>query len=171
MKVGFYRDSTFLETTAWIGDQCKLGVVAVTPLNYLHFEHKDYSFLEAIPAGVVFGWNYLKMYIRQFRLVFSKEGAQSLGGFGAIGQMFPKVWDWAYFWQMTGILSIILAFMNFLPIPALDGGYLLFLLVEMITRKQPSDKFLENANKVGWFLLIALLIFANGNDLLKWLFI
>ncbi|MBO7501912.1 MAG: RIP metalloprotease RseP [Paludibacteraceae bacterium] len=171
VKVGFYRDSTFLETTAWIGDQCKLGVVAVTPLNYLHFEHKDYSFLEAIPAGVVFGWNYLKMYIRQFRLVFSKEGAQSLGGFGAIGQMFPKVWDWSYFWQMTGILSIILAFMNFLPIPALDGGYLLFLLVEMITRKQPSDKFLENANKVGWFLLIALLIFANGNDLLKWLFI
>ena len=110
------------------------------------------------------------MYVKQFRLVFTKEGAQSVGGFGAIGSMFPAVWSWYAFWHMTAFLSIILAFMNFLPIPALDGGYILFLLVEMITRRKPSDKFLEKANEIGFWVLIALLILANGNDLLKLFF-
>lgn len=169
--IGYYHDTAYVETEVFLGDQCKLGVMPKSLLNYFAIDHKDYSLWEALPAGVVYGWDYLKMYVQQFRLVFSKEGAQSLGGFGAIGQMFPDLWNWAYFWQMTAILSLILAFMNFLPIPALDGGYLLFLLVEMITGKQPSDKFLENANKVGWVILLALLILANGNDLLKWLFI
>ena len=99
--------------------------------------------------------------------MFSKEGVQSLGGFAAIGNMFPKTWDWFSFWHITAILSLILAFMNFLPIPALDGGYILFLLVEMITGKQPSDKFLEIANTIGWWLLLALLILANGNDIFR----
>ena len=110
------------------------------------------------------------MYVKQFRLVFTKEGAQSLGGFGAIGGMFPSFWSWYAFWHMTAFLSIILAFMNFLPIPALDGGYILFLLVEMITRRKPSDKFLEKANEVGFWILIALLVLANGNDILKLFF-
>lgn len=169
--VGYFRDSTYVETEIFLGDQCKLGVIGVSPLHYFHIEHKDYSFAEAMVGGVVYGWDYLKMYVKQFRLVFSKEGAQSLGGFGAIGQMFPGFWNWATFWHMTAILSLILAFMNFLPIPALDGGYLLFLIFEMLTGKQPGAKFLENANKVGWIILLALLILANGNDLLKWLFI
>ncbi len=170
VEISFSREGQPMTAIVFLGDQCKLGVVAKSKLSYYEVEHKDYGFWESIPAGIRFGWDYLKMYVKQFRLVFSKEGAQSLGGFGAIGQMFPKMWDWVAFWEMTGILSLILAFMNFLPIPALDGGYLLFLLVEMITRKQPSDKFLEKANTVGWVLLMGLLILANGNDLIKWLF-
>ena len=119
---------------------------------------------------MVYGWDMLKNYVKQFRLVFTKEGAQSLGGFGAIGGMFPSVWNWYLFWYMTAFLSLILAFMNFLPIPALDGGYILFLLVEILTGRQPSDKFLEKANNAGFILLIILLIYANGNDILKLFF-
>lgn len=132
--------------------------------------HRDYTLLESIPAGWKLGWSFLESYVKQFRLVFTKEGAQSVGGFGAIGSMFPDAWNWAAFWQMTAILSIILAFMNFLPIPALDGGYILFLLYEIVTRRKPSDTFLERANEVGFWLLMALLIFANGNDILKLFF-
>ena len=112
----------------------------------------------------------LTTYVRQFRLVFSKEGVQSLGGFGAIGSMFPSAWNWYWFWYMTAYLSLILAFMNFLPIPALDGGYILFLLFEIFTGRQPSDKFLERANTAGFVLLLLLLVFANGNDLFKYFF-
>ena len=170
ITITYYRGGEEMTTKTFLGDQCRLGVYSRGPLSYFKLEHRDYTLLEAIPAGIQYGWNILTMYVKQFRLVFSKEGAQSLGGFGAIGQMFPKMWDWAVFWNMTAFLSIILAFMNFLPIPGLDGGYILFLLYEIITGKQPSDKFLENANKVGWVILIALLLFANGNDLVKWLF-
>ena len=170
IRITYYRDGEEQTAYAFIGDQCRLGVYERGPLAYFKLEHRDYTFWEAIPAGIVYGWNYLKMYVKQFRLVFSKEGAQSLGGFGAIGQMFPKYWDWATFWNMTAILSLILAFMNFLPIPGLDGGYILFLLFEIVTGKKPGDKFLERANTVGWVILIALLLLANGNDLIKWLF-
>ena len=135
--------------------------------QYFATEHTSYSFLQSIPAGIKYGWGILVTYVKQFRLVFTKEGAQSVGGFGAIGSMFPSYWSWYVFWHMTAFLSLILAFMNFLPIPALDGGYVLFLLYEMITRRKPSDKFLEVANNIGFWLLIALLIFANGNDILK----
>ncbi|MBQ0118402.1 MAG: site-2 protease family protein [Bacteroidales bacterium] len=167
IAVTFFRGDTCLTTMAFIGDQGRLGVMAKSKYWFVMLEHKDYTFLESIPAGIEYGLDFLASYIKQFRLVFSKEGAQSLGGFGAIGSMFPKLWSWYTFWHMTAILSLILAFMNFLPIPALDGGYILFLLVEMITGKQPSDKFLEKANNVGFWLLIALLVFANGNDILK----
>ena len=104
------------------------------------------------------------------KYVFTKEGAKSVGGFGTIGSIFPKVWDWPRFWSMTAFLSIILAFMNILPIPALDGGHVLFLLYEIIARRKPSDKFLEYAQMVGMFLLFALLIWANFNDVLRFLF-
>jgi len=90
-----------------------------------------------------------------------------LGGFGTIGSIFPKTWNWQQFWSMTALLSIILAFMNFLPIPALDGGYILFILVEMITRRKPSDKFVGYANMVGFTLLIALVLYANGMDIIR----
>ena len=113
---------------------------------------------EPFPAAV-------KVTERDYIVVMTP--AQSVGGFGAIGSMFPSYWSWYVFWHMTAFLSLILAFMNFLPIPALDGGYVLFLLYEMITRRKPSDKFLEVANNIGFWLLIALLIFANGNDILK----
>jgi len=167
ITVDYYRNGELQTAHAFLGDQCKLGIV---PKINFQFEHTDYTFWESIPAGVKYGWNILAMYVKQFRLVFTKEGAQSLGGFGAIGSMFPAYWSWYAFWHMTAFLSIILAFMNFLPIPALDGGYILFLLVEMITRRKPGDKFLEKANEIGFWLLLALLIFANGNDILKLFF-
>ncbi|MBQ7697127.1 MAG: site-2 protease family protein [Paludibacteraceae bacterium] len=170
VQITYHRGGEEQTAHAFLSDQCRLGVYEKSVLEYFAVEHKEYTFFEAIPAGIRYGWNYLKMYVKQFRLVFSKEGAQSLGGFGAIGQMFPQYWDWATFWHMTAVLSLILAFMNFLPIPGLDGGYILFLLFEIVTRRQPSDKFLERANMVGWVILIGLLLLANGNDLMKWLF-
>lgn len=155
------------ELNAFIGEHTELGIVMVGSYAYFRYETREYGFWESVPKGIAHGWSVLVDYVKQFKLVFTKEGAQSLGGFVAIGDLFPSMWSWHAFWNMTAFLSIILAFMNFLPIPALDGGYILFLIVEMITGKQPSDKFLEKANNVGFWLLIILLIFANGNDLFK----
>jgi len=168
ITLDFYRGGELQQAHLFIGDQALIGVAM--KWNIFEFEHTDYNFWQAIPAGIKYGWNILAMYVKQFRLVFTKEGAQSLGGFGAIGGMFPSTWSWYAFWHMTAFLSVILAFMNFLPIPALDGGYILFLLVEMITRRKPSDRFLEIANEIGFWVLIALLIFANGNDIFKLFF-
>ena len=165
ITIDYFRNGEPQIAHLFIGDQGMMGVSI--KWNIFKFEHTDYNFFQAIPAGIKYGWDVLAMYVKQFRLVFTKEGAQSVGGFGAIGSMFPSFWSWQAFWSMTAFLSIILAFMNFLPIPALDGGYILFLLVEMITRRKPSDKFLEIANEVGFWLLIALLVLANGNDILK----
>ena len=129
-----------------------------------------YGFFESFPAGVALGINTLKGYVNDMKYVFTKEGAKSVGGFGTIGSIFPKVWDWQRFWEMTAFLSIILAFMNILAIPALDGGHVLFLLYEIIARRKPSDKFLEYAQMVGMFLLFGLLIWANFNDILRFVF-
>ena len=130
----------------------------------------EYGFFESFPAGVSLGVNTLKGYVNDMKYVFTKEGAKSVGGFGTIGSIFPKVWDWHRFWEMTAFLSIILAFMNILPIPALDGGHVLFLLYEIIARRKPSDKFMERAQMVGMILLFALLIWANFNDVVRFLF-
>ncbi len=136
------------------------------------FEFKTitYGFLESIPAGVKKGYNAVGNYLKQFKLLFAPEtkAYESLGGFIAIGNIFPSVWDWESFWNLTAFLSIILAVMNILPIPALDGGHVLFLLFEMITGRKPSDKFLEYAQIVGMIILFSLLIYANGNDFWKW---
>ena len=167
VAIDFYREGEMQTTYVFLGDQCKLGVQALMDFQ---FEHQSYTLLQAIPAGIEYGWDFLVRYVKQFRLVFTKEGAQSIGGFGAIGSLFPSAWNWYAFWHMTAVISLILAFMNFLPIPALDGGYILFILVEMITRRKPSDKFLERANEVGFWILIVLLIWANGNDILKMFF-
>lgn len=167
VTVDYYRNGELHTTRAFLGDECKLGVQAAISFDY---EHVSYSLWRAIPAGIQYGWEFLASYVKQFRLIFSKEGAQSVGGFGAIGSMFPNKWSWFAFWHMTAVLSIILAFMNFLPIPALDGGYIFFLLFEMITRRKPSDKFLEHANEVGFWILIALMVLANGNDILRYFF-
>ena len=168
ITIDYFRAGEQQSVRLFIGDQAKIGIAP--KWDIFEFEHTDYNFWQAIPAGIQYGWNILAMYVKQFRLVFTKEGAQSLGGFGAIGSMFPSIWSWYAFWHMTAFLSVILAFMNFLPIPALDGGYILFLLVEIITRRKPSDKFIEKANEIGFWVLIALLIFANGNDILKFFF-
>ena len=160
-RPGVGRDT--LSVTA--DDNFRIGIVHYTD----EYEPVDieYGFFSSIPAGIKYGWNTLKSYVGDFRYVFTKEGAKSLGGFGTIGSIFPEKWNWHAFWLMTAFLSIILAFMNILPIPALDGGYVLFLLVEVITRKKPGDKFLEVANTIGMIILFGLLIFANLNDILR----
>lgn len=167
VTLDFYRAGALMHTRLFIGDQAMIGVYIKGLASFYTPQHTDYTLLQAIPAGIQFGWDFLVSYVKQFRLIFTKEGAQSVGGFGAISNMFPETWDWQSFWHITAVISLILAFMNFLPIPALDGGYILFLLWEIITGRKPSDKFLEVANNIGFWLLFALLIFANGNDIFK----
>ena len=134
---------------------------------YFDVKRIEYNFLESIPAGINLGVETLTFYIKQMKLIFTKEGAKQLGGFGSIGGLFPKTWDWKVFWNMTAFISLVLAFMNILPIPALDGGHVTFLLYEMVTGRKPGDKFLEYAQIVGMVLLFSLLIYANGNDIYK----
>ena len=167
VTLDFYRGDELKQARLFIGDQAKIGVFTKNPISFYSIEHKDFSFFESISAGITHGWDFLLSYIKQFRVIFTKEGAQSVGGFGAISNMFPESWNWHSFWNTTAIISLVLAFMNFLPIPALDGGYILFLIWEIITRRKPSDKFLEIANTIGFWLLLALMIFANGNDIFK----
>ena len=131
--------------------------------------HIEYGFFVSFPAGIKYGCNVLSGYVGDMKYIFSAEGAKSLGGFGAIGSMFPDVWNWHKFWLMTAFLSIILAFMNILPIPALDGGHVLFLLYEMITRRKPSENFMIRAEYIGIGILMLLMIVANLNDVLRWI--
>ena len=148
-----------------------MGVYAVGQTDrLLPVVQKDYGFFASFPAGIKLGVQTLEGYVGQMKYLFSKEGAKQLGGFGAIGSIFPATWDWHQFWYMTAFLSIILAFMNILPIPALDGGHVLFLIYEIVARRKPSDKFMERAQMVGMFLLFALLIWANLNDVIRFLF-
>ena len=148
----------------------KLGVFPYNPINFLETKTNYFNFWQSIPKGLNHGFEKLGMYVKQFKLVFTKEGASQIGGFGSIGKLFPKTWDWGRFWENTALLAIILAFMNILPIPALDGGYIMFILIEMITGKKPSDKFLGYANTVGFALLIILLLYANGMDIFRGFF-
>lgn len=133
--------------------------------------HIDYGFFESFPAGVKYGCKVLSGYVGDMKYLFSAEGAKSLGGFGAIGSLFPSQWDWHSFWLMTAFLSIILAFMNILPIPALDGGHVLFLLYEMIARRKPSENFMIYAEYIGIGVLLLLMVMANLNDILRFLHI
>lgn len=165
--VRYFRGDSLLTAQMFIGDEAKMGVFMRSPYSFLQTTKVEYGFWESIPAGISHGWQVLVSYVKQFKLVFTKEGAKSLGGFGSIGNLFPSVWDWTAFWEMTAFLSIILAFMNIIPIPGLDGGYVLMILFEIVTRRKPSDKFLEIANNIGFWLLLALLIYANLNDVIK----
>ena len=133
--------------------------------------HIDYGFFESFPAGVKYGCKVLSGYVGDMKYLFSAEGAKSLGGFGAIGSLFPSQWDWHSFWLMTAFLSIILAFMNILPIPALDGGHVLFLLYEIIARRKPSENFMIYAEYIGIGVLLLLMVMANLNDILRFLHI
>jgi len=159
------------ELTVTTNEDYKIGVYPVTnTAKLLPMVKIDYGFFASFPAGITLGVNTLKGYVNQMKYVFSKEGAKQLGGFGTIGNIFPASWDWHQFWYMTAFLSIILAFMNILPIPALDGGHVLFLLYEIIARRKPSDKFMERAEVVGMAILFLLLIWANLNDVIRFLF-
>ncbi|WP_421804638.1 RIP metalloprotease RseP [Flagellimonas sp.] len=173
------EDGSEGQVTASVSSDGKLGIVTapftmeeMEQRGILKVETETYSFLESIPAGINKGVSTLSSYMKQLKKIFNPEtGAyKGVGGFAAIGGMFPDTWNWPAFWATTAFISIILAFMNILPIPALDGGHVMFLLYEMVTGRKPSDRFLEYAQMVGFFLLIALLLFANGNDLYKWLF-
>ncbi len=147
-----------------------IGVQVKSSLaDQLKINHKDYTFMESIPKGTSSAYWTLRDYVAQFKYVFTKKGATSLGGFGTILSIFPTTWDWQRFWSLTAFLSIMLAFMNLLPIPALDGGHVVFTLYEMISGRKPSDKFLEYAQVAGFIFLITLLLYANGNDVYKWI--
>ena len=168
--VGFYRAGIPQTLTLHTDTAGKMGIYSVSPFDMYQTVTRKYGFFESFPAGVMLGVNTLKGYVSDMKYVFTKEGASSLGGFGTIGSLFPAEWDWHSFWMKTAFLSIILAFMNILPIPALDGGHVMFLLYEVIARRKPSDKFLEYAQVTGMFLLFALLIYANGNDIFRFFF-
>lgn len=143
----------------------KLGFVNKMPAYTI--TNRGYGFLESLPAGVKYGWDTLAGYVNDMKYVFTKKGAKSVGGFIAIGNIFPAEWSWYKFWNLTALLSIMLGFMNVLPIPALDGGHAVFAIYEMVTRRKPSDKVLERAQVAGMFILLAILIFANLNDILR----
>ncbi|MCF6241209.1 MAG: RIP metalloprotease RseP [Bacteroidales bacterium] len=148
----------------------KIGVYPLADFDVLfNMKKVDYSLAQAIPAGIKKGYNEIGNYLKQFKLIFTPEtkAYESVGGFIAIGNIFPAEWDWQVFWSMTALLSIMLAVINILPIPALDGGHVLFLIFEIVSGRKPSDKFLEYAQIVGMVILFSLLIFANGNDIVK----
>ncbi len=148
-----------------------IGVNSQNPYLFFNLNERRYSLTAAIPAGTVKAFDGVHNYLKQLRLLFSSEvkAYESIGGFGTIFSIFPTYWDWRAFWHLTAFLSIMLAILNILPIPALDGGHVMFLFYEIITRRKPSDKFMEYSQMVGMVILIGLLIFANGNDVLRYL--
>lgn len=167
----YVRDGVTRTQTLEVDSAYMMGVYVCSDASrLLPVVRKEYGFFESFPAGISLGVNTLKGYVNNMKYVFSKEGAKQLGGFGTIGSIFPATWDWHQFWYMTAFLSIILAFMNILPIPALDGGHVLFLFYEIIARRKPSDKFMEYAQVTGMVLLFALLIWANFNDVMRFFF-
>ncbi len=152
-----------------VSDRGLIGVAPKSPAGYFKFKEYKYNIFQAIPAGTVKAYEKTADYLKSLKLLFNPEvkAYESVGGFITIGSIFPSVWDWESFWSLTAFLSLMLAVLNILPIPALDGGHVMFLLYEIITGRKPSDKFMEYAQITGMVLLFALLIFANGNDIVK----
>jgi len=170
VNVSVLRNTDTLNFNVLVPETGLLGIAPVGEISrFFELEEIHYSFLASIPAGINKGVETFKSYLKQLKLIFSPktEAYKSLGGFITIGKIFPGVWDWQSFWILTAFLSIILAIMNVLPIPALDGGHVMFLLYEMITGRKPSDKFMEYAQITGMIILLALLIYANGNDIFR----
>ena len=157
------------DSAKFVVQQAMLPYDNLEKLNLYKINKQEYSFVESIPVGINRGFDELSSYGKQLKAIFTPStGAyKGVGGFGAIFNIFPSSWSWFAFWSITALLSIMLGVMNLLPIPALDGGHVMFLLYEMISGKKPSDKFLEKAQMVGFVLLISLLLFANGNDIYK----
>ena len=167
IKLGILRQGQKTTLDVTLNSEGFIGVVIVRPNKFLSFRTEHFSFLQSIPKGAELGISKLRMYISQFKYVFTPEGVKQLGGFGTFGGLFASAWDWESFWNLTAFISIILAFMNILPIPALDGGHVMFLLYEMITRRKPNQKVMEYAQLAGMVLLLALFLFANGNDIFR----
>ena len=150
----------------------QIGIIKHNPVEdyQQHIVTREYGFFESFPAGIAHGWNVLSGYVNDLQYVFTADGAKSVGSFGTIGNLFPSQWDWLQFWNLTAFISLMVAFINILPIPALDGGHVLFLLYEVITRRKPSDKFMERAQLMGMWLLFGLMAFAIFNDLIRFVF-
>lgn len=161
------RENDTLRITVIPNSEGKIGVAPFFNPETLNIRSKTYSFAESIPAGIAFGIKTLSGYVGQLKYLFTEQGASQLGGFGAIGNMFPAQWDWQAFWMNTAFISIILAFMNILPIPALDGGHVVFLLYEMLSGRKPNEKVLEYAQIAGFVILMGLVLYANGNDIYR----
>ncbi|MDR0332253.1 MAG: RIP metalloprotease RseP [Dysgonamonadaceae bacterium] len=170
INIDFYRNNALQTTNVQVNEE---GIIGFTPLSERRIYETvtdKFGFFQSFPAGIRMGIQTLRDYVNQFRYVFTREGASSLGGFGAIGNLFPAQWNWHSFWLMTAFLSVILAFMNILPIPALDGGHVLFLLYEVISGRKPNEKFQEYAQIAGMILLIGLVLYANGMDIFRAIF-
>ena len=170
VSVMIERDGVAKELKIVLGEEKKMGISAGQREGEVQLSHKNYSLGAALSHGTAYGYNVLRDYVSQFKFVFTKKGASEVGGFGSIGKLFQDNWNWLSFWQITAFLSIALAFMNILPIPALDGGHVVFLLYEMITGRAPNQKVLEYAQMVGFVILIAILLYANGSDLYRAIF-
>lgn len=167
ITVSAMRGADTLTFAVALGADGKLGVYQRTGLPQSCFTHLDFTLAEAIPDGISRGWTMLYNYVRQFKLVFTKEGAKQVGGFGAMGNLFPSSWSWYDFWRLTAFISVALAFMNIIPIPGLDGGHILILLVETIIRRPLSDKFKERLQYIGFAFILLLMIAVNANDIIK----
>ncbi len=151
-----------------LSENSKMGIgLEVDPSAFFNTKEIRYNIFQSIPRGVQMGTEKLTSYAKSMKMVFTKEGANSIGGFGSIGSIFPEKWDWIVFWNIAAFLSVALAFMNILPIPALDGGHVMFLIYEVIFRRPPSEKFMERAQIAGMTLLILLLVYANGMDIVR----
>lgn len=168
MKVKVLRESDTIQIVA-TPDSSGLGIYSTHFTKLLDFDTTHYTFAESIPAGIKYGFSTLGNYIKQLKYVFTPSGINNVGSFGAFAQLFEKKWNWLLFWQNTALISIILAFMNILPIPALDGGHVVFLLYEMITGRKPSQKVMEAAQTIGMILLFSLFFWAIRNDFVNYL--
>ena len=171
ITLNIIRGGKEIEKMITLTDDGRIGVQIMPPEYFFEISREDYSFGEALPAGFSEGYNLLADQIKAFGGIFAGriKASESLGGFGTIAGLFGGEWVWENFWRMTAVLSLILAFMNLLPIPALDGGYVMFLLYELVSGRKPSDKFLEYATITGFVLVLGLLLYANGLELLAWL--
>jgi len=168
--IGAYSDGQLVQYTIPVPNA---GIIGVKPLNdisrFYSVETHKYSGFDALAAGWRTAGQKLSYYVRQFKVIFNPEtkAYKEVGGFLTMAKQFDSAWNWRKFWEFTAFLSLMLGFLNILPIPALDGGHMIFILYEMVTGKTPSTKFLETAQMIGFFILLALLLFANGNDILK----
>ncbi len=168
ITLGFYRNRQYMEIPILLEKDGKLGIYAVDDMSQLFdVKHVDYTFFEAIPAGISYGWETLVSYVSSLKILFTPGGTKGLGGFISMASLFPDTWDWLRFWNLTALLALVLAFMNIIPIPGLDGGHIVITLWEMITRKPVNEKVLNVIQNIGLVLLLLLLIIANGNDLIR----
>lgn len=162
------RNGSIVSIPVGVSAESTVGILPLNPYEILELEKVEYGFFASFPAGVALCGNILSGYVRSMKLLFTKAGVKQIGGFATLGNLFSGTeWDWRSFWNMTAFISLILAFMNILPIPALDGGHVMFLLYEMITKREPNQKVLEYAQMVGMILILGLLVLANGNDIYK----